>query len=89
MVTLSLLPCRFSDACRTDQDGINGNIDADPLFVSFTDDGDPTNDNLHLSPISPAIDAGLPMPGSRDLDGSRNDIGAFGGPGGNWVPLGL
>ncbi|MGD8454443.1 MAG: hypothetical protein PVJ57_21730 [Phycisphaerae bacterium] len=44
-----------------------GNIDEDPLFV------DPENDDFHLSPDSPCIDAGdpafVPSPGDADLDG--------------------
>lgn len=55
-----------------------GNIDADPLFV------DPTSSDLHLSVVSPAIDAGdnSVCPGT-DLDGvprpqgSDCDLGAY------------
>ncbi len=52
-----------------------GNIDADPLF----------SDTLyHLSAGSPCIDSGNPDPLYNDPDGSRNDMGAYGGPG---VPI--
>ena len=34
------------------------NLEADPLFVDFSDDGDWTNDDLHLLPGSPGIDIG-------------------------------
>lgn len=47
-----------------------------PLFVS--------DDNLHLTPTSPAIDKGNPDAEFNDVDGSRNDQGAYGGPLGNW-----
>jgi len=47
-----------------------------PLFIS--------TDNLHLSSESPCINEGNPDPQYNDADGSRNDQGAFGGPGGNW-----
>jgi predicted outer membrane repeat protein len=48
----------------------------DPLFISEL--------NFHLSDSSPCIDAGNPEPGFNDFEGSRNDQGAYGGPGGNW-----
>ena len=47
-----------------------------PLFVS--------DNNLQLSPESPCIDQGNPEPQFNDINGSRNDQGAFGGPGGDW-----
>jgi len=52
----------------------NGMINADPLFV-------PAVDDFHLQPGSPAIDAGDPDPAYDDPDATRNDMGAFGGPG--------
>ncbi|MES2640722.1 MAG: hypothetical protein V4850_14600 [Myxococcota bacterium] len=48
---------------------------ADPLFINFPDD-------LTLGAGSPMIDAGEPT--WFDLDGSRSDVGVFGGPGGSW-----
>lgn len=57
----------------------NGNIDQDPMFVSFSDDDEWTNDDLTLAAGSPAIDAGDPANFS-DRDGSRTDMGAYGGP---------
>jgi hypothetical protein len=47
-----------------------------PLFVS--------NDNIHLSSESPCINQGNPDPQYNDVNGTRNDQGAFGGPGGDW-----
>ena len=55
-----------------------GNIDSNPQFIN------PTLGNYHLSPGSPCIDAGNPYPQYNDPDGSRNDMGAYGGPGGDW-----
>jgi predicted outer membrane repeat protein len=46
---------------------------ANPLFVAWTDDGDPSNDDLHLQPGSPAVDAGHPS--LLDPDLSPSDIG--------------
>jgi hypothetical protein len=43
----------------------------DPLFIA--------PNNFKLLPSSPAIDAGDPNPVFNDMDGSRNDMGAFGG----------
>lgn len=48
--------------------------DYDPLFVSMVDD------DYHLQAGSPAIDAGDPDPAYNDPLGSRNDMGAYGGP---------
>ena len=46
------------------------NIFCDPMFVSGID--------VHLQAFSPLIDAG--HPDWLDIDGSRSDIGAYGGP---------
>ena len=62
----------------TDPAGTSGDLDTDPEFVAYSADGDETDDVLHLAAGSPAIDAG--MPSITDLDGSRSDIGAYGGP---------
>ncbi|MEM6533351.1 MAG: fibronectin type III domain-containing protein [Myxococcota bacterium] len=55
------------------------NIVGDPNFV-----GDPDVTNFRsffaLNPVSPVFDAGNPAPLFNDPDGTRNDIGAFGGP---------
>ncbi|MCH7924992.1 MAG: PKD domain-containing protein, partial [Planctomycetes bacterium] len=51
--------------------------------TDFTDDPlylDPGGLNFHLSALSPARDAGDPDPAFDDLDGTRNDLGADGGP---------
>jgi hypothetical protein len=40
-----------------------------------------------LASGSPCIDAGDPADAFADPDGSRADIGPFGGPGGEWTPL--
>ena len=47
-------------------------INADPEFLDQID--------FKLSPTSPCIDAGHPDGQYLDTDGSRNDIGAYGGP---------
>ncbi len=54
-----------------DPTGSNGNIAEDPRFSSSGD--------YSLSSDSPCVDAGDPA--IRDVDGSRSDMGAFGGPG--------
>jgi len=51
-----------------------------PMFTTFSDDGDPTNDDLHLLEGSAAVDAGNPQPEYNDNNGTRNDQGAYGGP---------
>lgn len=60
-----------------------GNVEQDPLFESWSDDGDCWNDNLLPAAGSPLVDAGDPT--VFDADGSRSDIGAFGGPNAAWV----
>ena len=50
------------------------NINLDPLFV------DPDHGDFHLMPDSPCIDTGHPGDIYLDSDGTRNDMGAFGGP---------
>jgi len=47
-----------------------GNIDSDPLFADTL---------FHLGPGSPCIDAGHPSPTCNDSDGTRNDMGVYGG----------
>ncbi len=54
--------------------GINGNITGDPLFR------DPAGGDFHLQPDSPAVNSGSQDPFYLDVDGSYNDMGAYGGP---------
>jgi hypothetical protein len=68
----------------TDPTGANGNISADPMFIAATDDGVLGNDDLHILPSSPSVNAGDPAAAYNDTDGTRNDQGAYGGPGGDW-----
>ena len=58
--------------------GSNGNLSVDPVYV------DPADMDFTLASGSPVIDAGDPDTVYNDADGTRNDMGAFGGPGGNW-----
>lgn len=52
-------------------------ITGDPKFVDAPND-------FHLKGGSPLVDAGDPDADHDDVDGSRNDVGAYGGPGGSW-----
>ena len=56
--------------------GGTGNIAQNPLFINDS------NGDYHLQQGSPCIDAGDPDTAYNDIDGTRNDMGAFGGPGG-------
>jgi parallel beta-helix repeat protein len=51
-----------------------GNISVDPLLVSLA------CDFYQLGAGSPAVDAGDPDTNYNDTDGSRNNMGAYGGP---------
>ncbi len=64
----------FSDISDGDFRGVNGNSMVDPLFA------DMENGNFVLSENSPCIDAGNPEPMFFDTNGSKNDMGAYGGP---------
>ncbi len=58
--------------------GVNGNITADPLFV------DPEAADFHLQAGSPCIDSGSMDPFYTDVDGTRSDMGGYGGPAAGW-----
>ena len=68
----------------TDPTGSSGNISSDPLFVAYSDDGVYSNDDLHLQSSSPCVNAGNPSGSYYDQDGTRNDMGAYGGPLSDW-----
>ncbi|MDP2311412.1 MAG: MopE-related protein [Pseudomonadota bacterium] len=61
------------------ENGAGGNVVADPGFVAWSADDDCDNDDLRLRGDSAFKDQGDPA--IFDLDGSRSDIGAYGGPG--------
>jgi hypothetical protein len=62
----------------TISDGI-GNLVLDCRMV------DPANGDYHLDPaLSACVDAGHPAAVWNDLEGTRNDVGAYGGPYGAW-----
>jgi hypothetical protein len=60
------------------------NLSVDPSFVTWSPDGDWSNDDLHLDVGSLCIDAGNPDPAFADVDGTLNDLGMYGGPLGDW-----
>ncbi len=62
------------------------NLFADPMFVTdvATATAPPLEWDLHLQSDSPCIDSGSPDPFYTDTDGTRNDMGAYGGPNGDW-----
>ena len=68
----------------TDVTGTGGNISGNPRFTSVTNDGNPDNDDWSLKSTSASKNTGDPAAAYYDTDGSRNDQGAYGGPGGAW-----
>ncbi|MEW6381829.1 MAG: hypothetical protein AB1611_19820 [bacterium] len=65
---------RFSNIADADYLGVNGNIAQDPLFI------DPNQGDYRLKAQSPCRHSGDPQSIYHDPDGSRNTIGAYGGP---------
>jgi hypothetical protein len=61
-----------------------GDISSAPSWAGVSDDGNPNNDDWGLQSGSPAIDAGSSSTAYNDTDGTRNDMGITGGPGGDW-----
>jgi len=63
-----------------------GNIDEDPMFIDQSAGSGSAYNGLTavwgLQEGSPCIDAGDPDPVYNDPDGTRNDMGAYGGPNG-------
>jgi len=62
----------------------SNNISTDPLFVALSNDGDTSNDDYALQAASQCIDGGHPGADWNDVNGSRNDMGLFGGLYGSW-----
>lgn len=56
-----------------------GSLSLDPLFVGDASGNYVYHGSFQLRPESPCIDAGDPDPVYNDWDGSRNDMGAYGG----------
>jgi hypothetical protein len=75
---------RYSDFHANDSDfggmpdrtQVSGNRTSDPRFV------DEAGGDYHLDAGSSLIDRG--DPGIEDVDGSRSDLGMYGGPEGTW-----
>ncbi len=65
-----------------DLTGTGGNIAVAPGFQSVSDDGDGTNDDFALRSSSGMVDVGDPA--VLDGDGTRSDVGAYGGSEGGW-----
>ncbi len=61
-----------------------GSVSTDPGFEDLTDDGSYSNDDWTLSSSSSCIDAGSSSSSYTDADGTRADMGAYGGPESEW-----
>ena len=62
----------------------SGSISMGGNFVRSACDGNARNDDWTLDATSGALDAGNPAAAYSDVDGTDNDMGAYGGPGGSW-----
>jgi hypothetical protein len=62
--------------------GTSGNIAVSPGYTFYSSAVSASLWDLTLAPGSALIDAGSPS--VLDVDGTRSDIGAYGGPGGAW-----
>ena len=60
---------------------MTGNLSVDPGYMDVSS-ADPADWDLTLSATSPLRDAGDPS--LLDADGSRSDVGGYGGPLGSW-----
>lgn len=60
----------------TNYTGGTGNINSDPDFID--------EDDYELDSSSPCVDAGDPSGDYDDADGTRNDMGVYGGASGDW-----
>ncbi|MBI4511027.1 MAG: hypothetical protein HY698_15445 [Deltaproteobacteria bacterium] len=81
--TLALSYCDFWENSPSDgyvPEG-SGILRVDPTFAN-TWPSDPLEWDLHLGASSPLLDTGDPA--ILDGDGTRSDMGAYGGPGGTW-----
>ena len=67
---------------------LEGNISLDPLLIFDHYLGGSGLWGI-LDSLSPCINAGNPDPQFNDYDGSRNDMGGFGGPLSNYYPLSI
>ena len=65
-----------------DRTGSAGNLASDPRVGTLSDNGDWKDDDWAPGSGSPMIDAADPA--DVDADGTRADIGAYGGPLGSW-----
>jgi hypothetical protein len=65
-----------------DRTGSDGNLASDPRVGTLSDNGDWKDDDWAPSSGSPMVDAGDPA--DSDADGSRADIGMYGGVYGAW-----
>jgi len=76
---ISDISCAFNNVWNLKSNYVNidsgeGAISTDPLFVDFS------NEDFRLQKTSPCINSGDPNSAYSDIDGTRNDMGAFGGP---------
>lgn len=71
------LPANFNSSSLITSSSGTGNVSVDPLFTSYSADSNFNNDSYILTSSSTLINTGAPT--LSDADGSRSDIGLYGG----------
>lgn len=71
------LPANFNTTSYILSGNGTGNVSVDPLFTTYSLDGNFSNDSYVLKTASTLINAGAPA--ISDTDGTRSDIGLYGG----------
>ncbi len=82
-LTANLFDLRNSGA-EVSGDSLVGMVSEGPTYRDLGASDQGGDDDLRLDSASAGVDVGSPSAAYLDPDGTRNDMGAFGGPGSDW-----